>query len=706
MTRVKNLFAGLLLTASVALVPAANAAPAVHVAGAGSSAQFLTAAIGADNLGLSLSGVGVPTFSANATNCSTAGQANAVYHYSAKNAAFVVDTRSTNINPEKGNLWVVWVAACSDPTGATGVTDIWTDISVDSTVGVRALHAQTSAPGAQLGVSTPPPAAGNLISGTSSSAIWPDNAFDIALPSSVYNTIGTGITNATAGSDVHINVGLTDIRPEDALFATTRSLNAGNATLTGLGYRLIASNSNFGKSIQSGQPGSTAAATPESFALGGGIDPITGVTVPATTTIPVGAAPIVFALNHGTAASFPTNVVSGVTPGKHVAGQVYPLAKLFDGTTQCDTTNAAFTPTGTTVQNVNPVLREPLSGTMNTTEFNLFRSFGNTTDSQEKGVSGVGSGFPINPLNSSTGACSSGGGFRARAIGTGEVVNAIAGQTGAIGYFFYSFSNAKGLTASSVNYLTLDGVDPLGGIGLANNAFPACPVAPATNCPSSLWSHNQSFLTLRNGTYKAWSLYRWVIYAGGSDPVGPAALAQATQDAVDTTIADFVPFFTATGGISGSSDGLTVYRSHFKVTVPKNTCAPVGCVSVVGNNGAATTDNNTYVGNTLGGSTESGGDVGGLIIGPYNGAVTTSCTLTAGKGYKVTAVKPTVFFAGLAWEGKDLDLAGSENTVSTTAAPTVAILYVQNLPANCPGGGATSYAMEQNPAPGTLNKKQ
>ena len=688
MTRFKILLTAFAAVAIVAGVPAASA-QTIHVAGAGSSAQFPSAAIGADTLALTGTNVVLPA------NCTSSNLT--TYHYSAKNAAVVVDPRNTNINPEAGNLWVVWTADCSNK--ATGVTDIWLDVSVDSTVGVRSVLAQqSSGAGAQIGVVTGI-AAGNLIG---AGAIWPDGKLDVpTLPASVYNVIGTGITIATVGNDVHVNVGLTDIRPEDALFATTRAIGVFTATLSGLGYRKIPGNANFGLSIASGQPGSTAVATPENFALGGGIDPISGITVPATVTTTLGAAPIVFAYNNAGigAGNYPTNLVTGVLGNGLASGGPYALARLFDGSTSCDTQNDAFGDSSLPLVNVNPILREPLSGTMNTTEFSLFRTTGNTTDSQELGVSrSIANGGVINPLNSTNGSCKAGGGYRSRAIGTGEVIGktgggGIIGTNNALGYFFWSFSNAAkfygaGLTATDYNYLTLDGVDPLGGIGKANQTFPNCPVAPKKSCPASLWPKNVSFPTLRNGSYGAWSIYRWVSYASNTDPVGPAALAAAAQNAIDTTIADYVPFYTAHGGVGGVSDGLTVYHSHFARTGPVNSCGGTGCTGarvIAGYNGTATAKNALTGGNDLG-VLDRGGDEGGVIQGPFGGTlwtsgyvtVTSPATCTANKGWKVTRktlAGSTGFAVGAAWENQAITIGGESFKVAPVAT-TSTILYV------------------------------
>lgn len=705
----RTLITAALMLAVSGVLPAF--AQTVHVAGGGASSQFLTAGIGADTLALSLANVGVPTYSSNAANCNTNGDTLAVYHYSGKNAAYLVDSRSTNIPPTAGNAWVVWTADCSDATGSTGVQDIWLNVSVDGTTAIRALYAQqpNGTAGAQIGISTPPPSPANLIT---PSALWPDNAVDVALPANVYNVIGTGITNATVGSDVHVNVALSEERPEDALVITTRSLTNGTSTLSGLGYRLIQGNANYGSSILSGQAGSTASATPENFALSGGTDPVTGITVPATTVIPIGAAPVVFAYNNNGAGAgnYPTNLISGVK-GTGAAGGPYLLANLFDGTTTCDTTNPAFGFTGPTT-NVNLVLREPLASAEATVEYSLFRTTGNTSDSQEKGISGSGalSEHPVNPVSGLT--CVGGGGSRSRAIGSSEEVTAIDTQANALGYFFYSFPNAAKFKGSpNYNYLTLDGVDPLGGIGGAGQTFPYCTSGSETNCPASLWPGNLSYPTLRNGTYGAWALYRWIVYASNTDPVGPAALATATENAVDTTVADYVPFYTATGGIGGVSDGLSVYHSHFTDTLPSGACG-TSCKSIVGKNGSATSANATNGGNTLGGETETGGDMGGVIEGPfgidiaYSGTVTTTATLTKNKGYKVTWTAGQKFIADAAWEGQTITIAGNPYTIASVL-PSTTTLYVTTSPGTATG---QSYSATLPTAlatgNGVLNKKR
>jgi len=667
MTRVKTLIAGLFLTASV--LPAFS--QTVHFVGAGSSAQYLTSAIAADQVAV--------------TNAPS-GQC--PYHYTASNAGNMLDKRDSlnRITPELGNLWVVWLAACSDTTGATGVSDVWLDLSVDSTVGVRGVLATQpdGTPGDYVQVITPPPAPGNKITPAS---LWPDNKSDVALPASVYNVIGT---NAAGTGDVQVNVGLTDIRPEDALAATVRAISVLNTTTwKGLGY--VGPTTNIGAPILTAQ-GTGTSATPIKFALSGS-DPISKKPVRSYTTLPVGAAPLVFVYNNG--GTFDPNVVNLITGIKgdgtaNVAGS-YKLANLFDGTTACNTSNAAFAGS-TGSQDVTLVLREPLSGTMNATEFTLFRTTGNVNDSQEKGIINP-TRSPYNPLNL---ACASGG-SRQRAIGTGEVVNAVKATNFALGYTFYGFANVSKLTGAHYQYLFIDGVDPIGLPGTVNQTLPNC---TTTNCPASLWTGSLSFPSLRNGTYKAWSIYRWIVDSSDNDPLGPTAVAQNAQDVVDTTVADFVPFQTSTG-----SDGLEVYRSHFVQS------------AIQPNNGAATAANTLDGGNSLGGGPEAGGDEGGVIVGWDNATVITAngtgtgagkgkVTWKSGHHFGLSAADATHLTGNpAALIGETVSINGANYVVAATPAPTTTILYTTTLTGAHTTPVPFSVYIAPN-SPGLLKKKQ
>jgi hypothetical protein len=695
MTRFKALFAAVVGAAVAAAVPAT--AQTFHFVGAGSSAQFTMAAIATDQAALN-------------ENSAVYDGAETVSHWTLKNGAQISDNRDSlgRILPEVGNISIVWLTN----SGGT-VTDIWAVDSVDSTVGVRSFSAvEPNGQGALLQIIVAAGTAGGNLVGPSTGALWPDNTPDAALAAAVLAAFGGQATSGTSATfGPHVSVGLTDIRPEDALYATTRSYSALNTTTwAGLGYQ--GPTKYIGAPIYTAQ-GTGTVATPIGFGLSGVKDPIyTKGTVADYVTVPIGAAPIVFIQNNGGNANYPIDVTTGVVPGE--TGGPYNLAHLFDGTTAATTNNPAFDAfEGGTVpspNNITVFLREPLSGTMNTTEFGLFRSDKNDDDSQEVGVTNP-TRAPYNPLNLAT----TGGGNRERSIGTGEVVGksgtggyGVLGNAYSIGYIFWGFSNALKLVGADFNYLTVDGVDP---IGLPASLTPGQTFTglntSATDYPASLWTGSNTFPNLRNGTYKAWSIYRWLIADSnlGSDPYGYDAVAQIAQDYVDSDVTDFVPFATSTG-----SDGLSVYHSHFKQTN-------------AGDNGAATSQNSFNDGNTLGGTTEAGGDEGGLIEGPFgvtlpttNGYATWAITLTAKKGYKVTWKSGPKFTAGTSWEGAPITLgnaavSGSSQTVANVAVTTTT-LYVANPN---PSGSATievpfsigfTSTFSAATAPGVLDKKQ
>jgi hypothetical protein len=658
-----------LTLATLAASSASALAQTVHVVGASGSSQFLEAALGADKLALT-------EIANNVSNGTwTAGQ-KATFHWTAKNAGTLQDSRDPKgrITPEVGNAFVVWIADASDATGNTNVTDLWAAVQADATVAVREFSAQlTTGSGAILALT--PAGPGNLISRTS---LWPDNKSDVSL---------VGVTNVTTAlTNVHVNVALTDLRPEDALFATTRALGKLNTTTyAGLGYG--SSVANLGIPIVSAL--STASSTPVGFALSGKVDPFTKITVPAYSTIPIGASPFIFVLNNGgTFSSTTANLTTGVgTKGP------FPLAHLFDGTTTADTHNPAFGGTGDAAGTaLTLVLREPLSAAANVVEFQLFRTTGNSADSQETGViNPVRS--PYNPLNLATAVH----GTRLRADSTSEVVSELVATPNSLGYLAFGFANAGKLSGASWNYLTIDGVDPLAIPGTVNQELPNGTVTTA----SGVWTTSPSFPNIRNGSYRLWALERYLVYNSsiGVDPYGPDALAQSERDTIDSTVADFIPFETSDG-----SDGLDVYRSHF---------AQAG---VAGNNGAATSANLLDGGNTLGGLTEAGGDVGGAIQGPFGitspqttGTVVTSGTLVKGKGYKVTWKTGAKFTAGTSWEGGNISINGANFTIANVAV-TATVLYVTAMPGTVttavPYAASFPFTHPAAVAPGVLNKKQ
>jgi hypothetical protein len=645
MNRFKSMLAATVLAATAALTPAANAATTLHVVAAGSSALYQPTALAAFN---DLAPGFVPA------------GGSGPYHFTNKGAGFLRDTRSAPIPDEFGNLWVVWV---QDSSG--NATDVWIDLSVDSTVGNRAFFAVDGNNNRGVQVQL-----GTITSGTAGSGLIVSNLWSGGVCGSGSNcdsNLPASLVAFLNNNQPRVNAGFTDIRPEDAKFATNRANGTLNtSTYAGLGYG-TGTLTAVGTPIRSAF--STAQATPVNFAITG-TDPISKKAHRPYTTIPIGASPVIYVTNRsnasglgqGVAAKAPiynnvTDFYVKSVSKTGVSSYTFPISQLFGGFADCDGNSVAFTksdnktPVGGGTFPVAVMLREPLSGTYNTTEFTTIRIFGGqktptTTgpaphQTQEHGVNpGLGSGAAGSSNNPLFLNCPSGG-ARYRGIGTGEVMNGgsggpfgIAGgvlnTTDSIGYAFFSFGNISKLAAGGANYgyLKLDGVDGIfanynGGdpgqpatSGGVPGQLPTCSVVnngtPGGCEASDIWNNSTygpSYPNLRNGTYRAWSLLRVVAEPTNTDV---PALVAAAQNEVDTKLADFVPFVA-----SGPDPGLTVYREHFKLAgvsiTPANGCTNPGA-----------SGNFSLGGGTPGGicpsgsgTPEAGGDVGGLIQGPF-----------------------------------------------------------------------------------------
>jgi len=572
----KAILAALTLAAIVGVVPQVHA-QTVKVVIAGSSALWQTLALGAYNKGVSISG------------------GTATSHWtSASNAINLTDTRPSPVNSDAGTMWVVWDSASP--------ANVWAFVKVDSVVGDRCYFAQPhcNANGTAAALS----AAG---AGQISTALW---GADSSLPANIQSIF-------TAGS--FVTVAATDIRPEDAAFAACRVNSAlgastvgGSASdgLDGLGYNshnaagvcpafpIGTTGKGVGNPILSGYPGSVAAANVLAFNITGK-DPFSDTTIPAYVTTTVGASPIVFIIERD------KGQLTDLTNASEIQ-----LQQAFSGT-NCDAN--AF---GLAAGAISINLREPLSGTMNTTEATVFRRptvYPNPVLglSQESNVNA-----PVNnPLKAQAGTCLAGTGGRYRAIGTGEEVKSVQnsganyGHDG-IGYTFFSYGNV-GAIANSPNYgyITLNGIDPIFqtyGSTLdpgqpAGGDLPAAANLPAT-CSGAfpcsehaIWKNGFSFPNLRNGTYRAWSLLRLV--SNGTGSTNAAALAKASNTFVVNDVPDYVPAVI----VAGTTDlGIKLLRSHYQQK-----------------DGAG-----TLLGGTPVNTPEKGGDMGGYIIPTVIGVTT------------------------------------------------------------------------------------
>jgi hypothetical protein len=585
MSRIKSIFALLLLAATVGIVPHANAAVTVEVTIAGSSAMWQTLALGA----YSLAGAG------------------AGHWTSASNTVNLTDTRVTPVNVDPGTVWIVWNSTA---------TKVWSFNKVDSVVGDRCYFAQ---PHCSVNATTAnlAGAGSNQISAT----LWGDGSSDTALPASIVSLFaaGTGVT-----------VAATDIRPEDAAFAACRvnsALGAGSNSsgngdkLDGLGYNTnnaagvcpaagLSAAHYVGNPIKSGYPGSTSQANVLSFNIKG-TDPISGTAIPAFSVVEVGADPIVFITERdkGQLAQ-----LTNATPQQ--------LQDAFSGA-NCDA-SAFGLPAGAISIN----LREPLSGTMNTTEATVFR-FPTVYPGSIIGASQEANVGNSNPLAANAGTCQSGSGARYRAIGTGEEVKSVLNSglnysTDGIGYTFFSYGNVGSIAnKAAYGYITLNNVDPIfASYGPQNSTGAGYdPGQPATagtlpaagNLPTvcgasfpcnekQIWQDGLSFPNLRNGTYSAWSVLRLV--SNGTGLTNAKALVTKSNAFVVTSVPDYVPFVKVTAG--GTTDpGLLLRRSHYQQYDGAGTFL-----------GAAPVNN---------GTTEAGGDAGGQIV---SCATTTTCSTT------------------------------------------------------------------------------
>lgn len=560
MSLMKSVFAVLVMIAIVGVVPQAHAQTAKVIL-VGSSFAWQEIGVGAYNGGNCPSGGTAP--------CKHATYANVKLN----------DTRNPAIpTGETGNVWIIWDSAAS--------ANYWAYLTVDSIVGARCYFAH---PRCNIGNG----AAGlGTIQNKISASIWgPDTDLATDNPA-VY-------AKFTAAAGQVVNAAVTDIRPEDDLFGQCRvnsALGGGPDGLAGLGWGTAASGTcptfadplskKIGTQILSGYPGSSSLANVVAFNISGK-DPFSNQNIPAFSVVPIGAGALIFVTNR-------QGALAGVTNATDTQ-----LQQAFSGT-NCKGNVFA----GGTSGNIDVYLREPLSGTMNTAEANVFRRPSASGLSQETGT-GV-----MNPLANLP--CVSGG-SRYRSVGTGEEVkfvlnsNANFGVDG-IGYTGFSYGNISTI-ANNANYgyLQLDGVDPIfhvygttidPGQPAIPGALPSTATLPAACAgqfpcsESQIWSGHLSFPNLRNGSYRAWTVIR--IVSDGTALAQARLLVATSQNVTANITPDYVPF----AAVGTAEPGLKLVRSHYtQEGVP-----PVNL------------------------GTDKGGDMGGCIL--HNETSTTGDTTT------------------------------------------------------------------------------
>jgi hypothetical protein len=586
--------------------------PAENFYTAGSSAQFNTfgvAAIGTSNNGICGQHHWTGKSGGKAYQPTSSTQ-NGTYSIT------LVDPRSGSILAEPANLWVAWDNNAVNQVSGNGVVCFYA--SVDSIVGVRAYAAR-----AYLSISSNASGATDASTNTFGGATVVDQVPLVGagepLPAVIYNIINNAVLNAAN----------TDIRPEDAKFATMRALTTLGSQVTGRGVTGWGYGpSPIGTAILSSQ--SSTIANPVDFTLDcSDTDPVNSsinagcgggsTNIREYFEVPIGAAPVMIVANV-------SNTGSGHLGDGHYSNiNRFVLRNVLEGTLPYvrdigynTTYNAGPPTTWTTTEAAVPLnvfVREPLSGTYNTTEWSVPMSLEMDGSQYHPGfVVGMETGVtptdttpvcgtkPFTAANCSTSSgnplwmVNSVGGFRGRAVGTGEMITAVNGNADTIGFAFWGFSTYQG--KANIKYLSVDGVDPLysgpssnpGGVGV----FPSCTTNSngyATACP------NLSFPNIVNGSYPIWSNYRliWDPFTSSTN-IAPyvVAAAQTASDPSTGLVTDFVPV-----------QYMQTFHSHYTQVVSDSGAA------YGGNNGFKTAENGE---SQLVNIPETGGDMGGAVL--------------------------------------------------------------------------------------------
>ncbi|HET9406055.1 MAG TPA: hypothetical protein VFO39_02355 [Candidatus Sulfotelmatobacter sp.] len=391
--------ASLLLTTNLFATSYCTSGAKLKFVGVGSSAQINALAFAAANLELAAHGsYGLISVKSSGTN-----------------PPFLFDSRS-NKTDNGITMFVVY-----DPTATTGACDTYVYFQTDSGVGVREFFAyERSTINGKIfpsigaawavvpsGVVTGSNAINGLRDGCFSGSLngtacsgGPD---ENGIPSTIQTALNTtpvqmATTNSTSVDCgnlatvatnkfwCYFNAAGTDVRPEDALFATTRALTTYNGivppathggTLTGEGYGAgsagcAGGTANIGCGItDSFNQGSTFNVV--KFALSG-TDPISGGTLPSFSTLSVGAAPLVVIVGNEDSANLGHTFTDSFGKTNYTYNNINreTLSQVFSGYAACvgDINNQAA---GGAVVPLQVVQREPLSGTYNAFEFTAVR---------------------------------------------------------------------------------------------------------------------------------------------------------------------------------------------------------------------------------------------------------------------------------------------------------------------------------------------
>lgn len=469
---------------------------------------------------------------------------------------YALDSRILTGTPfatDYGALWVTWTPGTAGGTCAApdSTSQVWAYISLDAVLGIRCLFAQP-----QCTLNT------NATAGTAGQNALPGIP-DTSLPAAILATF----------NGQPIGIAASDILPADAKFSTYSTLSQcgplGSGTqFVGLGYG-------------PGPIGTLpiySAFTWQYFNVNDfnvyGFDPLSGAPIPGYTVTPVGAIPVVIAVNTSNPSGFGSPAVTNLNRAE--LGLFF--AAIFGRT--ADAIPQPFAGTAATYYPVSVLLPEPLSG-----EYNVFEhSIANNKELyRSQDIDNCDPyGPPTDPLIA-TRQIGNTVSSRYRTIGTAEMVAELQSMQDAIGYAFWSAGNFTG--TSNIKYLTVDGVDPL------QNTYTGGTLPQGSALANVTLSH------VADGSYPIWNEERLISYGAGAPAA--ATLQRYVQSQISfgagATHPEFIP-----------DQQLYVFHEHFSP------------VDIVFNASNTASDGSKVCG--AGSNPEDGGDVGGLVLTLQAGA--------------------------------------------------------------------------------------
>jgi hypothetical protein len=475
---------------------------------------------------------------------------------------------------EIGKIWIAWGSAAGGTCAAPMAPyNVYAEMSLDSVIGDRCFFMVSAGGAGCIQVLTEAGGTAGTVPSLLGAAFT-----DTPLPADVITTLNGQRMQEAA----------TDIRPEDAKFASARMFAACGSPFTrnpyiqtsyqtyGLGYQTTTAG--VGVDIQSWtNPGTVFHVYDFNIT---GNDPLSGIALGTRATYAVsvvGAQPIIVVAS-------PNDGVAGRLASKNDIMFSTLSEYMFGGYGRTSDL------TGDTVNEhpVTALLREPLSGTYNVFEYSVPNSNEFKTSVDINNCTGA--NVNSNPLHIGSANGGIANAFRERALGTGQVVAALkAATTDTIGYFFWSAGNAGGFTATNGKYLTVNGVDPLLD-SYGDSCVTTAGLAPGQLPNTAAGLLCVTFKNLNLGDYAIWSALR--IVSPSPVPAGVQNLIAGAQT-VSATAPDFIPLST-----------LKVWKSHYNMFT-------IG----VTNNNNGNTVNPATPGDLCPGSTgEGGGDAGAITI--------------------------------------------------------------------------------------------